>query len=508
MIAVLDFGSQYTHLITRRLRELGTYAEIFPHDISTKDLPVNIKGIILSGGPASVYEKDSPSLKKEILESNIPILGICYGQQLLAYLLGGKIIPAKSREYGKKVVKIKGGALYKGLAKKETVWYSHGDTVKELPQGFKSNAYSGNEIAGFEHQSSDKKIFAVQFHPEVAHTQNGSKILKNFLKISESKSNWKIEDQIKGLIKEIKDSIQNEHCLIGVSGGIDSLVASLLLHKAIGQKLYSVFIDTGLMRKNEAEDVERIYSKLNFKNFISIDAKNEFLSALKEISDPEGKRKVIGHTFIRVFEKVASNLKKQKRIKFLAQGTIYPDRVESASTSKTSQKIKSHHNLTLPKKLNFQIIEPLREFYKDEVRILGKKLGVAPEFLNRHPFPGPGLAIRVLGEITEDKLDLLREADAIYIEELKKARLLSKIWQAFAALIPVKTVGVMGDLRTYEYIISLRAVTSKDGMTADWAKIPLPILEKISSRIINEVKGVNRVVYDITQKPPGTIEYE
>lgn len=504
MIAVLDFGSQYTHLITRKLREFGVYSEIFPHDVTSKTLPKNTTGVILSGGPSSVYEKNAPSIEDDLLKSTLPILGICYGQQLIAHKLGGVVTPGKSREYGKKTINVSGGKLLKGLGKRETVWFSHGDLVKTPPPGFRTTSKSDGIISSIE----NGRIFAVQFHPEVDHTLHGGKIIENFVKITGEKQDWNIENQVERLIKDIKTQGGENPILIGVSGGVDSMVASLLLYKAINDNLYAVFIDTGLMRKGESQEVAEMYEKIKFNNFISVDAKKEFLEALKGISDPEEKRKVTGFTFIKVFEETAKKLKLKKHIKFLAQGTIYPDRVESASTSKTSHKIKSHHNLTLPERLNFQIIEPLKDFYKDEVRILGKKLGVPKEFLERHPFPGPGLAIRILGEVTEEKLDLLKNADAIYIEELKKLRQYNKIWQAFAVLLPLKTVGVMGDARTYEYIISLRAVTSRDGMTADWAKIPYPILEKISSRIVNEVRGVNRVVYDITQKPPATIEYE
>lgn len=504
MIAVLDFGSQYTHLITRKLRELGAKAQILPHDISFKDLPADLTGLILSGGPLSVYGKDSPTLEADILKIKKPVLGICYGHQLIAYLVGGTVLPGVKREYGRKKISIKSSRLFDGLKTKETVWYSHGDEVTSLPQNFKITATSGRSIAGFENGT----IFGVQFHPEVNHTINGTKILQNFIKVSGSQNSWKVEDRIFKLTLEIRSEVKNSHCLIGVSGGVDSLVASLLLKKALGQNLYCVFIDTGLMRKDEIKEVERLYRSLDFKNFLSFDASLNFLKALKGVKDPEKKRQIIGHLFIKTFEEISSQLKIKKQIKYFAQGTIYPDRVESASTSKNAKKIKSHHNLTLPEKLNFKIIEPLKEFYKDEVRILGKSLGLGEAELKRHPFPGPGLGIRILGEVTKNRLLILREADAIFISELKNSKQYDKIWQAFAALIPVKTVGVMGDNRTFEYIISLRAVTSDNGMTADWAKIPNSLLERISSRIVNEVKGVNRVLYDITQKPPSTIEYE
>ncbi|MDP3955435.1 MAG: glutamine-hydrolyzing GMP synthase [bacterium] len=504
MIAVLDFGSQYTHLINRRLRELGVYAEIFPHNIQRCKLPQTTKGLILSGGPMSVYEKNAPTLNTHFLTSDLPILGICYGHQLVAHKLGGQVEQGTKKEYGHQMINVNGGILLKGLRKRESVWFSHGDVVNKIPPGFTITATSNKQIAAYE----NGVIFGVQFHPEVAHTVHGNKILRNFIKVCGEESNWSIKDQVSRLVAEIRTKVGNQLVLIGVSGGIDSLIAALLLKKAIGKNLYCVFIETGFMRKDEPEEVATMYKNFGFENFISSDCKQEFLRALKGVTDPELKRKRIGHTFIRVFEKKAIGLQKQKHIKFLAQGTIYPDRIESAATCKLAVKIKSHHNLTLPKKINFQIIEPLKDFYKDEVRNLGKRLEVPKNFLMRHPFPGPGLAIRILGEVTEEKLQILKEADCLFIEELKRAKLYPKIWQAFAALLPVKTVGVMGDTRTYTYMLTLRAVTSKDGMTADWAKIPPPILEKISNRIVNEIKGVNRVVYDITQKPPATIEYE
>ncbi len=508
MIAVVDFGSQYTHLIARRIRELHVAAEIFsPKDsLSTID---NLEGIILSGGPASVYEKGAPSFSNSILSLNIPILGICYGLQALAKNLGGQVGAGGKGEYGKEVVKVKtNDPLFKGLEESQIVWLSHGDLVKKVPQKFEIIASSIScPVSGF--SNIDKKIYAIQFHPEVVHTKNGTRILKNFVfGICRAKKNWRIEDLKGQLVERLRSEVGGEKVLIGVSGGVDSLVAANLLHKAIGDRLHAVFIDHGLLRENEAAEVEKIYEKRGFKHFLKVDASALFLKRLKGVVDPEGKRKIIGHTFIKVFEDVAKTLEKKEKIRFFAQGTIYPDRVESAASSKQAAKIKSHHNLTLPEKLKFKIVEPLAAFYKDEVRQLGLQLRLSKEELFRHPFPGPGLAIRVLGEITQDRLEILRQADAIYIEELKTVKLYNKIWQAFAALLPVKTVGVMGDARTYQYIISLRAVTSVDGMTADWFKIPQDVLEKIASRIVNEVRGVNRVVYDITQKPPATIEYE
>ncbi|MDO8742974.1 MAG: glutamine-hydrolyzing GMP synthase [Candidatus Azambacteria bacterium] len=509
MIIVLNFGGQYTHLIARRLRELGIYAEILPFNTSITDIiKLKPKGIILSGSPSSVYEKNAPFPTKSIFDLNIPILGICYGQQAIAKLLGGEVRSGKLKEFGRERIAILDRAnLFNGCNKKENVWFSHGDMVTKPPKGFKVIARSkACKIASF---TDNNQIFGIQFHPEVTHTTHGLKILKNFIyDICREKQSWKISDIKKRLITEIKKEVMKEPVLIGVSGGVDSLVAATLLKAAIGDKLYCIFVDNGLMRKNEPREVENIFKKMGFQNFMVVNAKEKFLGALKGVVDPEKKRKIIGYTFIRVFERKAKELEKQAKIKFLAQGTIYPDRIESAQPSKNAAKIKSHHNVTLPQKLKFQIIEPIKEFYKDEVRKLGEELGLPSSFIGRHPFPGPGLAIRILGEITDKRLDILREADDIFLSELKKANLYNKIWQAFAVLLPLKTVGVMGDARTYEYIISLRAVTSIDGMTADWAKIPNKALERISSRIINETKGVNRVVYDISQKPPATIEYE
>lgn len=510
MILILDFGSQYTHLIARRIRELGGYAEVLPFNASVaKIMKISPKGIILSGSPSSVYDKNAPFPKKRIFNSNMPILGICYGQQVIAKILGGKIKAGKLREFGRETITIldKSG-LFKGCKNKETVWFSHGDAVTKLPKGFQRISSSkSSEITAFENY--DNRIFGIQFHPEVTHTIHGLKILKNFTyDICQEKESWKISDIKRRLISELKKQVGKEPVLIGVSGGIDSFVAATLIKNTIGNRLYCVFVDNGLLRKNEPEEIKNLFQGKGFRNFLMVNAKEQFLTALRGIIDPEKKREIIGHTFIRVFEKKAKELEKQVKIKFLAQGTIYPDRIESAQSSKDATKIKSHHNITLPKKLKFQIIEPIKELYKDEVRKLGKELGLPESIIGRHPFPGPGLAIRILGEVTEKRLNILRETDDIFISELRKAKLYDKIWQAFAVLLPLKTVGVMGDSRTYEYIISLRAVTSKDGMTADWAKIPPKVLEKISSRIINEVMGINRVVYDVSQKPPATIEYE
>lgn len=508
MIAVLDFGGQYAHLITRRIRELGVKAEIFEHDISAEKLG-KVEGIILSGGPSSVYEKNAPLMDKKILESKIPILGICYGHQLLAYLLKGTVQPGKVKEYGEEIINVKtSDTLFKGLGKEEQVWFSHGDNVSKLPSGFIPLASTKTtKVAAF--ANFDKKIFGVQFHPEVAHTPKGMIILENFVNgICKAQKNWNIKNLKDNLIKNLKNEIGEARVMIGVSGGVDSTVAAALLNKAVGKNLYPVFIDTGLLRKDEPVEVKKIFKKLGFKNFIFVDASKEFLKTFAGISDPEEKRKTFAKVYFQVFIDAAKKLDKKYKISFLAQGTIYPDRVESGTTSKKSSLIKSHHNLSVPQALGLKIIEPLGEFYKDEVRELGKSLGLERDILWRHPFPGPGLLIRILGPVSNDRIKMLQEADSIFIEELKRSGEYDKVWQAFAALLPVKSVGVMGDSRTYEYIITLRAVTSLDAMTADWARLPESLLKRVSSRIINEVKGVNRVLYDISQKPPATIEYE
>ncbi len=500
------------HLITRRVRDFGVYSEILSCDVSLREIgKLKPDGIILSGGPASVYEHNAPTMDRKILDLGIPILGICYGLQLIAKFVGGIVLGGKLKEFGKKELHVKKtGKLLKSLSKKEQVWMSHGDLVTELPKDFEILASTDTcKIAAFENKN--KKLYGIQFHAEVAHTLKGNQILKNFVfNICKAKKDWHIKNLAKKLIKEIKKEVGKNSVIMGVSGGVDSTVAATLIHKAIGSKLYCVFVDHGLIRKGEAEEVKNFFEeKLKFKHFYFVDASQIFLEKLKSVTDPEEKRKIIAHTFIEVFEnKVVELGKKYRNIKFLGQGTIYPDRIESAQPTKYAARIKSHHNVVLPEKMVLRVVEPLKEFYKDEVRKLGKELKIPEEILQRHPFPGPGLAIRILGEVTEDRLRILREADYIFIEELKNSKFYDKIWQAFAALLPVKAVGVMGDARTYEYIISLRAVTSVDAMTADWAKLPDELLEKISSRIINEVRGVNRVVYDISQKPPATIEYE
>ena len=512
MILVLNFGGQYAHLIARRVRDLGVYSEVRPCDIPLREIgKLKPEGIILSGGPSSVYEHNAPTMDRKVLDIKIPILGICYGEQLIGKFVGGNILNNKLKEFGKKELMVKkNGRILQGLSKKEQVWMSHGDLVEKLPKDFEVLASTDAcPIAAFE--NNERKIYAIQFHAEVVHTPSGTQILKNFVfDICKARKDWEIKSLSKKIMKEVKKEIGSNSVIMGVSGGVDSTVAAALIHKAIGSKLYCVFVDHGLIRKGELEEVKDFFEKnLHFRHFHVIDASKIFLEKLKGVTDPEEKRKIIGHTFIEAFQsKVLEFEKKFPKIKFLGQGTIYPDRIESAEPTKYASKIKSHHNLTLPPGMKLKIVEPLKELYKDEVRNLGKELGIPVNIINRHPFPGPGLAIRILGEITEDRLKILREADFIFIEELKKSGYYGKTWQAFAALIPVKTVGVMGDARTYEFIISIRAVTSVDAMTADWAKLPYELLELISNRIINEVRGVNRVLYDISQKPPATIEYE
>ena len=515
-ICIIDMGSQYTHLIARRIRELGVYSEIIPSSVSIDEIKAKkCKGIILSGGPSSVYEKGSPQLPENFFDYTsaykIPILGICYGLHLIIHALGGLIESQQKKEYGKMELKItKSNLLFQGLDETEVVWMSHGDQIKELPKDFESVAMTNTcPVAAFVNEKL--QVYGVQFHPEVNHTVKGKQILENFLfTIVKAKKEWKLENWIENKINEIRTEVGENHVILGLSGGVDSSVAAVLLHEAIGNKLHSIFVNNGLLRKNEEIEVQKQFKeKLQFENFHYVDAQDLFLTRLKNVDDPEEKRKIIGHTFIEVFENTTVDLSsKFSPIKFLAQGTIYPDRVETAATSQTASKIKSHHNLTLPKNMKLEIIEPLKDLYKDEVRKIGLKLGLDLELIERHPFPGPGLAVRCLGPIDKEKLDLVRDADHILLEEITNAGIYNDLWQAFCVLLPVKTVGVMGDYRTYEYICSIRAVKSLDAMTANFAKIDWDLLEKIGSRIINEVKGINRVVYDISHKPPSTIEYE
>ena len=508
-VAILDFGSQYTYLIARRVRELKVYSEIVPFNINPLELKKKSpKAIILSGGPASVVFKKSPRCHKEIFNLQIPVLGICYGAQLMAEVLKGKVKDSKKREYGKSELAAKSKSdLFKGLGLKETVWMSHGDRIIRLPKDFKVIGVSSNSpVAAMENKP--RKLFGVQFHPEVVHTPMGKRILRNFvISISGCRPTWNIRSFVKNTIKELKKEIGDEKVLCGLSGGVDSSVLAFLLHKAIGKNLIAVFIDNGLLRKDEVKSVRERFKKHHRINLKVIDAEDDFLRALKGIRDPEKKRKIIGRKFIEVFEK---ETKKLGTIKYLAQGTLYPDVIESRSPlGGPSATIKTHHNVGgLPRRLRFKLIEPLKDLFKDEVRLVGKELGLPDEIVARQPFPGPGLAVRIIGTIDKKVLDVLREADRILIDEIKRANLYHKLWQSFCVFLPVKSVGVMGDERTYENVAVIRAVTSEDAMTANWAKLPYELLERVSNRIINEVKGINRVVYDISSKPPSTIEWE
>jgi GMP synthase (glutamine-hydrolysing) len=508
-LLVLDFGSQYTQLIARRVRELGVYSEIHPFNYSIDKIkdqcPV---GIILSGGPSSVYEIDAPKPDHKIFDLGIPILGICYGLQLFADRMHGKVNSAARREYGKAELFIDDhNDLFAGLDTSTSVWMSHGDALSQLPEGFEPIAHSRNApICAIRHL--EKKMFGVQFHPEVVHTPEGKKILGNFLfLVCGVKGNWTPASFVEKAEEEIRARVGSSRVLCALSGGVDSSVLAMLLQRAVGDQLHCVHINNGLMRKNESEQVVQTFRDTFHINLSFVDATDIFLSRLAGVDDPEKKRKIIGNTFIEVFEEEAKKL--DGAVEFLAQGTLYPDVIESVSFKGPSVTIKTHHNVGgLPEKMNFKLIEPFRELFKDEVRNIGRLLGVPADLIGRHPFPGPGLAVRILGDITKVKLDLLREADDIFIQELKRSNLYDEIWQAFVVLLPIRSVGVMGDDRTYENAVALRAVTSVDGMTADWAKIPNDILAHISNRITNELRGINRVVYDISSKPPATIEWE
>ncbi len=508
-ILVLDFGSQYTQLIARRVRESDVYSEILPWDIDkNKIIDLNPVGIILSGGPNSVTESYTPRAPKCIFEIGVPILGICYGMQTLAEQMGGHVISVDQKEFGhSKLEVVNNSILFKGLDKKINVWMSHGDQVQDLPDEYNLVASTPTApIAAMEHK--DLPIYAIQFHPEVTHTQYGKDILDNFIfSICNANPEWKMDDLISQRIKEIKDIVNKDKVLLGLSGGVDSSVTAALLHKAIGNKLTCVFVDNGLLRKGEADQVMQTFKDHMSLNVIKSDSQEVFLRHLKNIDDPEQKRKVIGRTFIDVFDAEAIKL---KDIKFLAQGTIYPDVIESSgSESKEARVIKSHHNVGgLPEEMKLDLVEPLRDLFKDEVRRMGTELGIPNEMLDRHPFPGPGLGVRIIGEITKEKTKILQEADNIFIEELIKENLYDTVSQAFAVLLPVKSVGVVGDERRYAEVIGLRAVETVDFMTARWAHLPYKFLEHVSTRIVNEIEEVSRVVYDISSKPPATIEWE
>lgn len=506
MIAILDFGSQYTQLIARRIREQNVYCKILPYNVSINELK-EFNGIILSGGPASVYDKDAPQGEINLLQLDIPVLGICYGMQWLVHSLGGEVKKAEKREYGKaKLQIIDSSALFADIPSESRVWMSHGDKVETLPEGFKIIGKTANSPA-CAIGDIKRNIYGLQFHPEVVHTTYGIQIIKNFIfKICNSKPTWTMESFIEHSIKTIRDKVGEKKVICALSGGVDSSTVAVLLHKAIGDQLTCIFVNNGLLRKYEPERVVNTFRNYFHINLNYCDAQERFLRKLKGVKNPELKRKIIGNEFIKVFEEEA---KKIGKVDFLAQGTLYPDVIESISTKGPSATIKTHHNVGgLPERMKLKLIEPFRELFKDEVRILAKELGLPDEIVWQHPFPGPGLAVRIIGEVTPSRLNILRDADWIVEEEIKKANLYRSLWQCFAVFLPVKTVGVMGDERTYEDVIAIRAVTSQDAMTADWAQLPHSVLSNIANRIVNEVKGINRVVYDITSKPPGTIEWE
>jgi len=506
-ILILDFGSQYTQLIARRLRELQVYSEILPPTTKAKALAArHPKGIVLSGGPDSVYQKGAPRCEPAVFDLGIPVLGVCYGMQLMTYLLKGELKRADRREYGPAQLQPGDGLLLKGLPPSIRVWMSHGDSIEKPPPGFKVVASSGsNAVAGVE--ARDRRLFGLLFHPEVVHTQEGNRVLSNFLDVCGCRRDWNAASFIDEAVEKIRGQVgEKGRVICALSGGVDSSVAALLIHRAIGDRLTCVFVDNGLLRKDEGAQVRKRFAERLHLRVVFVDAAKRFLAKLRGIADPERKRKIIGREFIEVFK---ASTKKVGKADFLAQGTLYPDVIESTSVKGPSAVIKSHHNVGgLPKGLRFQLVEPLRELFKDEVRAVGLKLGLDEDFVYRQPFPGPGLAVRCLGPLAKDRLDLLREADAVFLDEVRAAGLYRSMWQSFAVLLPVRSVGVMGDDRTYQYTVALRAVESLDGMTADWVRLPYDLLARVSNRIVNEVKGINRVVYDVSSKPPSTIEWE
>ena len=514
-IVILDFGSQYTQLIARRIREFNVFSVVLPCTASLEKIrELKPKGVILSGGPSSVYDADAPAADPEVLAMGVPVLGICYGLQFVVHHLGGKVQAASAREYGHAEVSVVAETpLFHGLPQTLDVWMSHGDEALQLPQGFTLTAKTANAVAGIADEA--RRIWAVQFHPEVAHTRQGMELLKNFcLDICGAKQDWTPEHFIQTTVARVKAQVGDGHAICGLSGGVDSSVAAVLVAKAIGERLTCIFVNNGVLRKDEFRKVQKTMREQLGLNVVAVDSAERFLAKLAGVTDPETKRKVIGNEFIAVFDDEAKKIFEAEKhvgeeVAWLVQGTLYPDVIESSSVHGPSHTIKSHHNVGgLPADMKLKLIEPLRDLFKDEVRRIGRDLGMPEEILERQPFPGPGLAVRILGEVTADRVALLQEADEIVVAEIKAAGLYRKVWQSFAVLLPVKSVGVMGDQRTYAYTCAVRAVESEDGMTADWAPLPYEVLRTISSRIVSEVRGINRVVYDITSKPPGTIEWE
>lgn len=506
-IVILDFGSQYTQLIARRIRELGVYCEIHPFTINAESVErISPRGIILSGGPSSVYEFGAPHCSPEVLNLGVPVLGICYGMQLLSYFEGGRVEASARREYGlAEVIRQGRSHVLDGLPEAFPVWMSHGDQVVEAPAGFRVTAITDNALGAMENDG--KRQYGIQFHPEVAHTRDGRRVLENFVKgICGCRGDWTPASFIEAAVNRIREQVGDGAVVCGLSGGVDSTVAAALVARAVGERLTCLFIDNGLLRLREFEQVLEGFAGLGVLRVRGVAAGERFLDALQGVEDPERKRKIIGHTFIDVFEEEAKRL---GEVEFLVQGTLYPDVIESVSVKGPSAVIKSHHNVGgLPERMHLKLVEPLRDLFKDEVRAVGRQLGLPPSFINRHPFPGPGLAVRIIGPVDVDSVRLLQASDNIVQEEIQRAGQYDRLWQVFAVLLPVRSVGVMGDQRTYDQVVAIRAVESSDGMTADWARLPWEVLNRISRRIVGEVRGINRVVYDLTSKPPGTIEWE